>query len=264
MAFLKKQHDRHVKTLEAYQAAVNEAAIVSITDTVGKILYVNNKFVEISKYAANELIGNTHRIINSGHHPDGFFKEMWDTIRQGKPWRGEIKNKAKDGNYYWVDTVITPVLDENKRIFQYLSVRNVITVQKENEEKLIRFQHELMKGEQQLKEAQQVAKTGSWYLDIAGNSLEWSEETYRIFEIPTGTPMTYESFLEKVHPDDRLLVNESWQAALKGAWYELEHRIVTPVGVKWVNERAHLEFDQSFSLKGAVGTVLILPRNNIH
>lgn len=255
MAFLKRQHHILLKTLEAYQAAVNEAAIVSITDIAGKILYVNDKFVEISKYAADELIGNTHRIVNSGHHPDVFFKEMWDTIRQGKPWRGEIKNKARDGNYYWVDTVITPVLDEKKRVFQFLSVRNVITVQKENEEKLIRFQHELMKGEQQLKEAQQVAKTGSWYLDIAGNSLEWSEETYRIFEIPTGTHMTYESFLEKVHPDDRHLVNVSWQAALKGALYELEHRIVTPVGVKWVNERAHLEFGQSFSLKGAVGTV---------
>lgn len=251
----KKQDDIIIQTLKAYQAAVNEAAIVSITDLSGKILYVNQKFTEISKYTAAELIGKTHNIINSGHHTDTFFKEMWLSISSGKHWRAEIKNKAKDGSYYWVDTVITPVRDQHNKIFQYLSVRNLITVQKDYEEKLVRFQEVLLKREQQLKDAQEVAKTGSWHIDISSNSLEWSEETYRIFELPVTTPMTYELFLEKIHPDDRRMVDENWQAALKSGMYEVEHRIITPAGEKWVRERARLEFDPSFALKEAVGTI---------
>ena len=253
--FLDKQFVDLSKVLQAYQAAVNEAAIVSITDIRGNILYANNKFLEISKYSAEELIGQNHRIINSGHHPPGFFKEMWEIISKGRAWRGEIKNKAKDGTYYWVDTVITPVTDEKNRIFQYLSVRNLITVQKENEEKLIRFQQELIKREQQLIDAQQVAKTGSWYMDIAANTLEWSEETYRIFEISPDKTMTDELFVEKVHPEDRDLVHQNWLAGIRNGLYEVEHRIITPSGEKWVRESARMEFDVASNLTGAVGTI---------
>jgi len=252
---LRKQYNETLQTLQAYQAAVNEAAIVSITDLAGKIVYVNDKFIEISKYSADELIGKTHHIVNSGYHPDIFFKNMWQTIIQGKHWRGEIKNKTKDGEFYWVDTVITPVFDQKNRIFQYLSVRNLITRQKENEEKLISIQKEMEKRERQLKDAQQVAKTGSWYLNIPGHSLEWSEETYNIFEIPLGTAMTYESFIERVHPGDRNLVNRTWNKALKTGVYEIRHRIITASGEKWVRERARFEFDRPANLKSALGTV---------
>ncbi|HLG41454.1 MAG TPA: PAS domain S-box protein [Chitinophagaceae bacterium] len=241
--------------LHAYQSAVNEAAIVSITDLHGNILYINNKFVETSKYSSKELIGKNHRIINSGYHPEAFFKQLWETITKGNAWRGEIKNKAKDGTYYWVDTIITPVVDESNRIFQYLSVRNLITAQKDNEEKLVGFQKELLKREQQLIDAQQVAKTGSWYMNIAANTLEWSEETYRIFEISPGVPMTDELFVEKVHPEDRNMVHEKWLAGIKSGVYEAEHRIITPSGEKWVRERARMEFDPASELTGAIGTV---------
>ena len=252
---LRKQYKETLQTLQAYEAAVNEAAIVSMTDLAGKILYVNTKFTEISKYAAAELIGKTHKIINSGYHTDDFFKNMWQTISKGHHWRGEIKNKAKDGSYYWVDTVITPVLDHKGRIFQYLSVRNLITLQKEHEEKLVRIQTEIIRREQQLKDAQAVAKTGSWHLTIPENVLEWSDETHHIFEIPIGTPMTFESFLERVHVDDREMVNKSWQMALKSGKYEIEHRITTQKGEKWVSERARFEFDKPGFVKTALGTV---------
>ena len=251
---LRKQYKETLQTLQAYEAAINEAAIVSITDLTGKIIYVNDKFTEVSKYAADELIGKTHKIINSSYHPDDFFRKMWQTISKGKYWRSEIKNKAKDGSYYWVDTVITPVLDNKGRIFQYLSVRNLITLQKEHEEKLVRIQNEIIKREQQLKDAQEVAKTGSWLLDIPGNVLQWSEETYNIFEIPLGTPMTFESFLESVHPDDRNTVSKNWEMALKNGKYEIEHRITTPGGEKWVSERARFELDKSTLVKTALGT----------
>lgn len=241
--------------LEAYQAAVNEAAIVSITDLDGTIAYVNKKFVEISKYSYEELVGQNHRIINSGHHSSKFFKLMWKTISSGKVWRGEIKNKTKDGNFYWVDTVITPVFDQHGNLIQYFSIRNLITLQKEQEENLIKFQKTLLKREQQLKDAQVVSVTGSWYLDLPGETLEWSEETYRIFDIPFETAMTYNLFLQLVHPEDRQMVNENWLAALKTGKYDIEHRIVVPGHEKWVREQAHFEFDESGTLLRALGTV---------
>jgi len=248
-------HRDILRTLQAYETAVDEVAIVSITGLDGIIIYVNEKFTAISGYSKEELIGSSHRIINSGYHSPDFFKEMWRTIGNGMPWRGEIKNQKKDGTYYWVDTVIMPVKDEQQRIYQYLSIRNVITAQKENEEKLLRFQKDLIAKSRQLKEAQEVAKTGSWYLDVPGNRLEWSEESYRIFEIPFDTEMTYDRFLQAVHPDDRAAVDIAWQQALHTGVYKIEHRISTPSGEKWVSENAHLAFDPSLALNRALGTV---------
>lgn len=243
------------KMLHAYQTAVNAAAIVSITDFKGNIIYVNEKFLEISGYSKEELMGKSHRIINSGHHDRVFFEEMWQTIAAGKSWRGQIKNKAKDGSFYWVDTVITPVKDDEENIHQYLSIRNLITVQKNYEEALITYSKTLVKKGQQLKDAQQVAKTGSWHLDIPGNLLEWSEETYHIFEIKPGAVITYELFISMVHPDDKQEVEKCWREAGSTGQYDVEHRILTASGVKWVRERAHFEFDNSTNIKKALGTV---------
>jgi PAS domain S-box-containing protein len=245
-----------LQMLSAYQAAVNEAAIVSITDIKGDIVYVNEMFTRVSKYTAEELLGQNHRLINSGYHKKEFFRDMWQIITAGKPWRGDIKNKAKDGSYYWVDTVISPIIDQNGSIFQYLSIRNLITPQKENEERLLHIQNEILKRTQQLNDAQRVSKTGSWHLDVSrDNQLEWSDETYHIFEIPPGTRMTNEMFQEAVHPDDRDRVNKKWQQALKTGIYHVEHRIVTKSGEKWVNEEARIEFDAIANLKTALGTV---------
>lgn len=241
--------------MRAYQLALNEAAIVSITDTSGRIVYVNDKFVEISKYPANELIGETHRIINSGYHSDSFFNEMWQTIHSGKNWRGEIRNKAKDGSFYWVDTLIAPVRDEEGRVFQYLSIHNLITVQKQHEEELLRMQEELKKRNQLFSDSQLIAKVGSWYMDIAANVLEWSDETYNIFEIPPGSPISAGAFFEKVHPADRARVEKCWNDALKNGRYEIEHRITTKSGDKWVKEWARFKFNGSTTPLSALGTV---------
>lgn len=251
----RNQFEETIQRLRAYQSAVDEAAIVSITDTKGIILYANAKFSEISQYSKEELIGKTHQIVNSGYHSRNFFAEMWETITQGQPWRGEIRNKAKDGSFYWVDTVITPICDREGRIFQYLSIRNLITDKKENEEKLLNAQRAILIRKKQLKEAQKVAKTGSWHINMDNNLLTWSEETYRIFEIPHGTGMSYETFLETVHPADRSKVEQAWNAALTSGSYSIEHRITTASGLKWVSERARLEFDERGALVDILGTV---------
>ncbi|WP_339253193.1 EAL domain-containing protein [Sporosarcina sp. FSL W8-0480] len=107
--------------------ALDKSAIVAITDRTGKITYVNELFVKISKYEAHELIGSTHKLINSGLHPKKFFKDMWATIGRGEIWSGEIRNRTKDGNYYWVDTKIVPFLNEKGIPQRYISIRYDIT-----------------------------------------------------------------------------------------------------------------------------------------
>lgn len=127
-----------VNELADVKYALDQSTILAITDHKGIILRANEQFCRISKYERSELIGNDHRILNSGYHPKGFFKELWSCIRSGQVWRGEIRNRAKDGSYYWVDTTIVPFKNQAGEIYQYLSIRSDITARKQMEDELKR------------------------------------------------------------------------------------------------------------------------------
>lgn len=138
--------------MKAMTTIIDSVAIVSKTDLKGNITYVNDEFTKWSKYTREELMGKNHRILKSGHQPDAIFVEMWKTISSGKIFRGEIKNKAKDGSYYWVDAVIAPVLDDNGKPKEYIAQRFVINEKKKKEEETHEMLEEMRAQEEQMRQ----------------------------------------------------------------------------------------------------------------
>ena len=188
--------EKSLKALKDYTFALDQSAIIATTDHKGVITSVNDNFCKISQYNEKELIGKTHRLINSNHHPKGYFKNLWETISSGKVWRGELKNKAKDGSYYWVDTTIVPFLDESNQPFQYLAIRFDITERKRVEESLITTS-------EQLRLATTSAKLGIWDWDVVNDNLTWDDRMYTLYGVKEEDfEGTISAWTNGIHSDD--------------------------------------------------------------
>jgi PAS domain S-box-containing protein len=140
--------ERSLKELADIKSALDQSTIVAITDQRGIINFVNDAFCRISKYSRDELLGQDHRIINSGYHPKEFIRDLWMTIAAGKVWKGDLKNRAKDGSLYWVNTTIVPFLDAEGKPYQYIAIRHEITKLKVAEEKILQQAAELKRAAQ--------------------------------------------------------------------------------------------------------------------
>lgn len=147
-----------MEQIKNYKHALDESSIVAITDHKGIITYVNENFCKISKYTSEELVGQDHRIINSGHHPKPFIKKLWTTIANGEVWKGDLKNKTKDGTIYWVDTTIVPFLNSSGKPYQYIAIRSDITERKKGEELIEKIYEDLKQKAFQLESKKELAE----------------------------------------------------------------------------------------------------------
>lgn len=233
------------------ESALKQKTIYARTDVNGVIVEVNEMFCEISGYAPEELLGNTHRIINSGHHSNEFFRDMWQTISSGKVWSGEIRNRKKCGDLYYVKTIITPSFDLDGTITSYIAMRFDIT-------ESIANSAELNRTLGILNETSAIAKVGGWELDVATEELTWTDETFNILEVEKKDgqkpvlPEGLNLFTDECQPIVEDAVN---RAVLHGEPYSLEVQARTAKGkVLWVytNGSANYRNGKIVSVSGTI------------
>jgi PAS domain S-box-containing protein len=213
----------------------------------GKTIFVNQKMVDMLGYSREEIICRVGVEFMMKGQEEAVI-QIREELKKGRRIQQEIQFCRKDGSVLWTIANASPMFDDRGQHVSNLFMHTDITKRKKAEEALRDSQKDLNR-------AQVVAKIGSWRLDVRRNELLWSDETHRMFGIPRGTSMTYETFLGAVHPDDREFVDQKWKASLRGEPYDIEHRIVVNGEVKWVRERAELEFDKDGALLGGFGTV---------
>jgi len=203
---------------------MNQHDIVSTADISGRITDVNDKFCEISCYSREELLGQNHRIVKSDHHPDSFYKDMWETISHGHIWNGTICNRKKNGGTYWVESTIVPFLDVNGKPYKYVSARTDITKTRLNEERLA-F-------------AVDGAGDGVWDWDLRSNSMKFSKLYMEMLGYcENELPHTVDTWLESVHPDDIERAQEKVQKYMDGSdsTYSVELRLrCKDESYKWI------------------------------
>ena len=244
-----------LKQLAEQKSALDEHAIVAVTDIKGQITFVNRKFCEISGYSQSELIGQNHRLLNSGVHPKGFFKSMYKTLKQGKVWHEQICNRAKNGAFYWVDTTIAPFLDEHGRPQSYIAIRTDITDLKQQELEL-----EQHKTQLQLVLDSTAVGIWDWYVDTgkAYFNNRWASIIgYTLDELHA---TDFNTWLKYTHPDDIITSGKLLEQHFVGEsdYYVCEVRMRHRLGHwVWVLTTGRVvEYNSDGSAKRMIGTHL--------
>ncbi len=241
-----------ISELQYLKTAEDWHSIISVADVQGNIIEVNSKFIEISGYSEAELLGKNHRILKSGYHPLALYEEMWSDITSGKVWRGQIKNRKKDGRFYWVDATITPILDEFGLPEKYISVRTDITQMKE-------LEHSLLEEHSRLTLAMEATNTGLWEWNLSDSNTYYSEGCRLLL----GYALDYKiSWPLLIHDDDFAAVSEQLMLHLSGASavYTSEHRKRNAAGGwDWVAESGKIvEMDDKGETLRMIGTLTLV------
>ncbi len=211
-----------VRENEALLATIKASSIYSVTDSKGRIIEVNDNFLDISGYTREELLGQNHRIINSGYHTTGFWRGMWYTIMAGKAWRGEICNRKKSGETYWVDTIIAPFLGSSGQLEKVISIRNDIT-----DSKLTAQQLALER--ERLDNILRGTNVGTWEWNVQTGETRFNERWAEIigYSLHELEPVNIDTWVQHAHAEDLLLSNDSLQRHFSGelSFYETECRM---------------------------------------
>jgi two-component system, sensor histidine kinase and response regulator len=233
--------------------AMDEHAVVGVTDVTGTITYANDRFCEISGYSKEELIGQNHRIINSENQPKKYWKEMYRTIASGNSWNDEVRNKAKDGHHYWVDTTIVPYMGNDGKPESYIAIRTDITKRKKFEEKL-------KENEERLNFALSAGKLGTWLLDLRTGVNQVDNRYARMLGyVPEEfTNSSREMWEKSVHADDLENIEQNFNDYVKGLIpeYTVQYRAYAKDGsIVWVEARgAIVEWDEAGNPTKVAGT----------
>ncbi|MEM9153249.1 MAG: PAS domain-containing protein, partial [Cyanobacteria bacterium P01_F01_bin.3] len=241
-----------IKELGDVKFALDQSSIVVITDAKGRILEVNDRFCKIAEYSRQELIGKTHRLVNSGYHPASFFQAMWQTVTSGKVWKGEIKNLTKTGKYYWVDTTIVPILDSSGQPVQFIAIRNEITERKKVED-------ELRASEARWQFALEGARDGVWDWDAQTNKVFYSHQWKTMLGYEdSDIGNSLEEWDSRVHPDDKAQCYADLERLMSGEtlFYQNEHRLRCKDGsYVWILDRGKvIERDADGNALRVIGT----------
>lgn len=245
------EHKAVEQTLRLQSTALESAAnAVVITDIKGNIQWVNSAFTRLVGYSAEEVIGKNPRILKSGLQSPAVYQDLWNTVLAGKVWRGELVNRRKDGSFYDEELSITPLLDSEGKVTNFIAIKQDITERK-------RAEAQLRQSQADFEAAQRIAKLGNWRYDLASDEMHFSNELYRILGVDEAEfDNSYEGFLNCIHPGDRPLVRQSDQDAIReGKTFELEYRIVLPdAQVKFIREIGFPLKNASNEVIGLFGT----------
>jgi PAS domain S-box-containing protein len=235
--------------LAAYNRALSEHAMVSQTDIYGHITYVNEYFCEVTGFTREELIGKNHRILSSGSHSPQHFEKMYEDLVDGRSWRGTLKNQKKDGSFFWVDVIVSPLKNQADKTIGFLRIHNDVSSQIEASE-------QIKKSEEQLKQAQTIAKMGSWSWDVGSGRMQWTNQMFQIFSFDggDGTPNLEVMISCALDPYQSRWRQKLEECLKTGSSYFVQIQVWNKNEIRWIEAQGYGHKDELGRVNAIFGT----------